>query len=44
MKKLQLPQKLAYEKNYVHEKILRRRNYRRNFVKNLPPEKRKENM
>ena len=33
-----------YEKFYVHEKILRTRNCRRRFIKNLLPEKRKENM
>ena len=44
MKGLEIPQKLAYEKFYVHEKILRTRNGRRKFIKNLLPEKRKENM
>ena len=44
MKRLQIPQKLVYEKVYVHEKILHTRNYRRKFIKNLLPEKRKENM
>ena len=44
MKRLPIPQKLVYEKNYVHEKILRTRNCRREFIKNLLPEKRKENM
>ena len=44
MKSPQIPQKLLYEKFYVHEKILRTRNCRRNFVKNLLPEKRKENI
>ena len=44
MKRLQIPQKLVYEKFYVHEKILRARNCRRKFIKNLLPEKRKENM
>ena len=33
-----------YEKFYVHEKILRTRNCRRRFIKNLLPEKRNENM
>ena len=33
-----------YEKFYVHEKILRVRNCRRRFIKNLLPQKRKENM
>ena len=37
-------QNLVYEKLYVHEKILRPRNCRRRFIKNLLPEKRKENM
>ena len=44
MKRLQIPQKLAYEKNYVLEKTLRTRNFRRGYIKNLLPEKRKENM
>ena len=44
MKRLQIPQKLVYEKFYVYEKILRTRNYRRKFIKNLLPEKGKENM
>ena len=44
MKGLQIPQKLVYEKFQVHEKILRTRNFRRKFMKNLLPEKRKENM
>ena len=44
MERLQLMQKLVYEKLYVHEKILRTRNCHRNFIKNLLPEKRKENM
>ena len=39
---MQIPQKLVYEKFYVHEKNLRTRNYRRRFIKNLLPEKRKE--
>ena len=34
-----IPQKLVYEKFYVQEKILRTRK----FIKNLLPEKRKEN-
>ena len=33
-----------YEKIYVHENILRTRNCRRRFIKNLLHEKRKENM
>ena len=44
MKRLEIPQKLVYDKFYVHEKILRTRNCRREFIKNLLPEKRKENM
>ena len=44
MKRLQISQKLVFEKFYVHKKILRTRNYRRKFIKNLLPEKRKENM
>ena len=44
MKRLQILQKFVYEKFYLHEKILRIRNSRRKFIKNLPPEKRKENM
>ena len=40
MKRLQNPQKLVYEKFYVHEKILRTQNCRRKFIKNL----RKENI
>ena len=43
-KYMQIPQKLAYEKFYVHENILWKRNCRRRFIKNLLPEKRKENM
>ena len=33
-----------FEKFYVHEKILRARNCRCKFIKNLLPEKRKENI
>ena len=44
MKRLQIPQKLVYEKFYEHEKVLRTRNCRRKFIKNLLPKKRKENM
>ena len=33
-----------YEEFYIHEKILCTRNCRRKFIKNLLPEKRKENM
>ena len=38
------PAKLVYKKIYVQEKILRTRNCRRKFIKNLLPEKHKENM
>ena len=44
MKRQQIPQELVYEKFYVHEKFLRALNCRRNFIKNLLPEKCKENM
>ena len=44
MKRLQIPQKYVYEKFYVPEQILRTRNCRRKFIKNLLPEKCKENM
>ena len=44
MKRLQIPQKLVYVKFYLHEKILRTQNCRRRFIKNLLPEKHKENM
>ena len=44
MKRLQIPQKLVYEKFYVHEKILCTRNCFPKFTKNLLPEKRKENV
>ena len=44
MRRLEIPQKLIKEKFYVHEKPLRTRNCRRKFIKNLLPEKRKENM
>ena len=44
MKRLQIPQKLVYGKFDAHEKILRTRNRHRKFIKNLLPEKRKENM
>ena len=44
MKRLQIPQKLAQEKFYVHEKDCSTRNKCREFTKNLLPEKRKENM
>ena len=44
MKRLQIPQKLVNEKIYVNEKIIRKRNFRRGFVKNLLPEKSIKNM
>ena len=44
MKRLQIQQKLVYEKFYVHEKILRARNCYRKFIKKLLPEKRKQNL
>ena len=44
MKRLKISQTFAYEKFYVQEKILHTRNYRRKFIKNQPPEKRKENI
>ena len=44
MKRMQIPQKLVYEKFYVHEKTLCTQDCRRKFIKNLLPEKRKENM
>ena len=43
MRRLQIPQKLVYEKFYLHKKILRTQNCRRKFIKNLRPEKRKKN-
>ena len=43
MKKLPT-RKNCLRKIYVHEKILRTQNRRRKFIKNLIPEKRKENM
>ena len=44
MKILDITQKLVYEKFYVHENVLLTRNCRRKFIKDLLPEKRKENM
>ena len=44
MRKLQIPQRLVNKKFYVQEEILRAQNCRRKFIKNLLPEKRKENM
>ena len=39
-----MPQNLWHEQFYIHENILRTQNCRRKFIKNLLPEKRKENM
>ena len=44
MKKMQILQKLVYEKFYVHEKNSRTRNCLRKLFKNLLPEKHKENL
>ena len=44
MKRLQIPQKHVYQKFYAHEKILRTRNCGCKFIKNLLPERRKENI
>ena len=41
---MQIPQNLIYEELYVHEKVLGTQNCRRRFIKNLLPDKRKENM
>ena len=44
MTRLEIPRNLVHEKSYVHEKVLRTPKCRHKFIKNLPPEKRKENM
>ena len=44
MERRQIPQKLVYKKFYVQEKILHTENCRRKIIKNLLPEKHKENM
>ena len=44
MNRLQIPQELVCEKLYVHEKILRTKNCGCKSIRNLLPEKRKENM
>ena len=44
MKRQETSQKLGHEKLYVHKKILHSRNCRRKLIKNLLPEKRKENI
>ena len=43
-KLLQIPQKVVYEKFYLHEKILRTQNCRRRFINNLLSENCNENM
>ena len=43
-KRLQIPQKLVYNKFYVYKKNWRTRNCRWKFIKKLLPEKRRENM
>ena len=44
MKRLQIQQKLVYEKFYVNEKVLLARICRRKFIKNLFSEKHKASM
>ena len=44
MRRLQIQQKPFYKQFYVHDKILRTRNSRRKFIKNLLLEKHEENM
>ena len=44
MKRLKIPLKLGYDKFYVDEKNLRAQNCSLKFIKNLLPEKHKENM
>ena len=44
MKRLQIQQKLLYEKFYVHEKVLRARICRRKFIKKIFSEKHKESI
>ena len=44
MNREQILKKIVHEKNYVHEKILRTRNFPCKFIKNLLSEKRKENI
>ena len=44
MRRLEIPQKPVHQKFYLHEKILRTQNCRRKFIRNLLPEKPKENM
>ena len=44
MTRLEIPRNLVHEKSYEREKILRTPKCRRKFIKNVPPEKRNENM
>ena len=44
MKRVLIPQKLVYKKFYARNQILRAQNCCRKIVRNLLPEKRKENM
>ena len=44
MIRLQILENIVYEKFYVHEKILHAQNCHCKFIKNLLPEKHKENM
>ena len=44
MKRMEIPQKLGYDKFHVDEKNLRTQICRREFIKNLLLEKRKEHM
>ena len=44
MKRQEMSQELGHEKLCVHKKILHPRNCRRKLIKNLLPEKRKENI
>ena len=44
MKRQEIPQNILYKKFYVGKKILHAQNCHRKFIKNLLPEKCKENM
>ena len=44
MTRLEIPRNLVHEKSYEREKILRTPKCHRKFIKNVPPEKRNENM
>ena len=44
IERLSIPQELISDKFYIQEKLFRTQKCRRKFVKNLLPEKRKENM